>query len=210
VIEWACTGKKNLSGASNYWQMVISLRPYLFQVSAFTAIISLSADIPEQCAAAIFQVRPKSAIFRLPALAQLDVREWMKRVFPSELAVLKANEGSPVDLARIQNHTLRMSLEEVRVQLYTQNQLLAAQGKRLEEMMAIINRRTSALSPAKAYSNAAYSQSCETFSFYYHALLLTVLQSQREQPQGVSSPKHQTCPCHTTMRSQLHLAFATL
>lgn len=25
-------GKKNLTGASNYWQMVVSLRPYFFQV----------------------------------------------------------------------------------------------------------------------------------------------------------------------------------
>ena len=70
-----------------------------------------------QTAAAIFQVLPGSPIFRLPALARPDIQMWMKTIFPSELACLQANAGSPVDLMRIQNEAMRQALEENRVQL---------------------------------------------------------------------------------------------
>ena len=70
-----------------------------------------------QTAAAIFQVLPGSPIFRLPALARLFIQMWMKTIFPSELACLQANAGSPVDLMRIQNEAMRQALEENRVQL---------------------------------------------------------------------------------------------
>ncbi|KAJ7906164.1 hypothetical protein B0H13DRAFT_2021438 [Mycena leptocephala] len=43
-------GKPNLSGTTNHWQLIVKLRPYLFQ-----------------CGAAIYQKWPESTIFRLPA-----------------------------------------------------------------------------------------------------------------------------------------------
>ncbi|KAJ7930277.1 hypothetical protein B0H13DRAFT_1858907 [Mycena leptocephala] len=61
-------GTQNLTGASNYWQMVIELRPYMFQ-----------------CAAAIYQVQTQSALFKLPALQNPDVRKWMSEVFEQKL-----------------------------------------------------------------------------------------------------------------------------
>ncbi|KAJ7210917.1 hypothetical protein GGX14DRAFT_394536 [Mycena pura] len=120
-------GTKNLTGASNYWQMIIELRPYLFQ-----------------CAAAIFQVRPKSALFRLPALKRADVQKWMKETFPVELKRLEDSALNPLDLSRIQNEALRLSLEEVRVQL-------AKQSRTLDQVLTTLNRRTAILSPAKQY-----------------------------------------------------------
>ncbi|KAJ7125542.1 hypothetical protein C8R43DRAFT_1240832 [Mycena crocata] len=129
-------GVKNLTGASNYWQMIIELRPYLFQ-----------------CAAAIFQIRPKSALFRLPALKRPEVQTWMKDVFPVELKRLKDSESNPLDLSRIQNEALRLSLEEVRAQLEKQNRILDEQSHTLAELLTIVNRRTALLSPAKGYSS---------------------------------------------------------
>ncbi|KAJ7906554.1 hypothetical protein B0H13DRAFT_1880528 [Mycena leptocephala] len=61
-------GTQNLTGASNYWQMVIELRPYMFQF-----------------AAAIYQVQTQSALFKLPALQNPDVRKWMFEVFEQKL-----------------------------------------------------------------------------------------------------------------------------
>ncbi|KAJ7604785.1 hypothetical protein DFH06DRAFT_1349044 [Mycena polygramma] len=109
--------------------MIIDLRPYLFQ-----------------CAAAIFQVRPKSALFRLPALQRADVKKWMKEVFPVELKRLEDSTMNPLDLSRIQNEALRLSLEEVRA-------LLAKQGRTLDQVWETLNRRTAILSPAKQYSD---------------------------------------------------------
>ncbi|KAJ6524671.1 hypothetical protein B0H10DRAFT_1964876 [Mycena sp. CBHHK59/15] len=125
---------KNLTGASNYWQMIIELRPYLFQ-----------------CAASIFQVRLNSALFRLPALQQPDVRKWMKEVFPIELKRLQDSEKDPLDLSRIQNEALRLSLEEVRAQLERQNRALAEQSATLSQLLKTVDRRTAVLSPAKGY-----------------------------------------------------------
>ncbi|KAJ7772443.1 hypothetical protein B0H16DRAFT_1714643 [Mycena metata] len=131
-------GAKNLTGASNYWQMIIELRPYLFQ-----------------CAAALFQVRPKSALFRLPALQRPEVQKWMREVYPIDLKRLQDSEKTPLDLSRIQNEALRLSLEEVRAQLETQNRALAEQGCTLNELLKTVKRRTALLSPAKAYVSEA-------------------------------------------------------
>ncbi|KAJ7237509.1 hypothetical protein C8J57DRAFT_1247075 [Mycena rebaudengoi] len=130
-------GTNNLTGASNYWQMLIELRPYKFQ-----------------CAAAIYQVQPKSALFKLLALQNPDVRNWMSSVFPVDLKRLKDSEKEPLDLARIQNEALCLSLEEVRVQLVQQTRIL-------ERMEQKFERRTAVFSPAKGYSNEAYARSAE-------------------------------------------------
>ncbi|KAJ7934937.1 hypothetical protein B0H13DRAFT_1854643 [Mycena leptocephala] len=128
-------GTQNLTGASNYWQMVIELRPYMFQ-----------------CAAAISQVQPKSALFKLPALQNPDVRKWMSEVIPVDLKRLKDSEKEPLDLARVQNESLRLFLEEVRVQLVQQTRILGRVEQKLE-------RKTTVLSPAKGYSNETYTRS---------------------------------------------------
>ncbi|KAJ7262072.1 hypothetical protein C8J57DRAFT_1232197 [Mycena rebaudengoi] len=102
---------------------------------------------------AIYQVQPKSALFKLPALQNPDVRSWMSSVFPVDLKRLKDSEKDsekePLDLARIQNEALRLSLEEVRVQLVQQTRIL-------ERMEQKFERRTAVFSPAKGYSNEAY------------------------------------------------------
>jgi hypothetical protein len=149
------TGKRNLSGASNYWQMLIDLRPYLFQVRVHLIGANLLLTPPSffQCAAALYQVRPNSALFRLPALCHAGVQEWMRTTFPAELCVLQANAGSPIDLARIQNEALRLSLEEVR-------SLLGAQYSQLKQLISMVQRRTAVLSPSKGYSNETYARRC--------------------------------------------------
>ena len=77
----------------------------------------LCRDKIYQCAAAIYQVRPNSALFKLPVLIRADVQEWMKTTYPADLCVLQAAAGSPVDMARIADAALRQSLEEMRAQL---------------------------------------------------------------------------------------------
>uniref|UniRef100_A0A8H8CI32 XPG-I domain-containing protein n=1 Tax=Psilocybe cubensis TaxID=181762 RepID=A0A8H8CI32_PSICU len=124
-IHAKIVGRANLSGAANYWAM---------------------------CGAAIYQKYPESALFRLPALANPQVQHWMKTEYPTSLAHLQANAGSTVDLERIQNNLLRLSLEEMRA-------LLATQAAELKEMRLLIQRRTDVLSPTKGFSNLSYQHS---------------------------------------------------
>lgn len=73
----------------------------------------------------------------------------MKSDFPTSLALLKANQGSPVDLQRIQTESLRLALEEVRSVLTEQKILL-------QHLKQTLERRTSVLSPAKNFSSDRY------------------------------------------------------
>ncbi|PPQ83951.1 hypothetical protein CVT24_005890 [Panaeolus cyanescens] len=102
-IHATIVGRKNLSGASNYWSIVIDLLPHLFQ-----------------CGAAIFQLVLKSALFRLPALANPDVQNWMKYKFPGHFSAIKASMGDSVDFQRIQNSKLCCALENVQSLLVAQ------------------------------------------------------------------------------------------
>ena len=97
----------------------------------------------------IFQVLPGSPIFHLPALACPDVQMWMKTIFPSELACLQANAGSPIDLMQIQNKAMCQALEENWVQLHKLRLELSAMRVSFEQWTAV-------LSPAKAYSHQTY------------------------------------------------------
>ncbi|KAJ7268279.1 hypothetical protein C8J57DRAFT_1227995 [Mycena rebaudengoi] len=115
---------------------------------------------------AIYQVQPKSALFKLPALQNPDVRNWMSSVFPVDLKRLNDSEKEPLDLARIQNEALCLSLEEVRVQLVQHTQIF-------ERMEQKFERRTAVFSPAKGYSNEAYARSAENSN----AQTLSFLQS---------------------------------
>ncbi|KAL1726637.1 hypothetical protein EV714DRAFT_276343 [Schizophyllum commune] len=128
-------GQNNLNGAANFWSMIIDLRPYLFQ-----------------CGAAIFQQEPNSPLFRLPALSRPDVRDWMKNTYPAELARLQSSIREPVDLTRIQNESLRLALEELRF-------LQSHQGSQIVDLLQLVERRTSPLSPAKGFSAENYSKS---------------------------------------------------
>ncbi|KAK7007235.1 hypothetical protein R3P38DRAFT_2554066, partial [Favolaschia claudopus] len=60
--------RENLSGAFNYWQMIIDMRPYAFQSGA-----------------AIYQSCPKSALFRLPAFQNEDAGD------PADLLLVQNN-----------------------------------------------------------------------------------------------------------------------
>ncbi|KAH9832021.1 uncharacterized protein C8Q71DRAFT_840905 [Rhodofomes roseus] len=125
----ATEGRRNLVGVTNFWKMIVDLRPFLFQ-----------------CAAAIYQVVPTSPIFRLPALASTDVQEWMKIQYPAHLETAKSQQAEPVDLSRIQNEAQRQALEQMRV-------ILNVIGDKVHSMGETVERRTAVLSPAKGYSN---------------------------------------------------------
>ncbi|KAK6991492.1 hypothetical protein R3P38DRAFT_3438736, partial [Favolaschia claudopus] len=113
--------RENLSGAFNYWQMIINMRPYAFQSGA-----------------AIYQSCPKSALFRLPA-------------FQSEDA------GDPADLHLVQNNVLRKALEDL-------FKICTSSDTKLVRLTALLERRTSALSPAQGFSTSSYHRNALAFS----------------------------------------------
>ncbi|KAJ7853174.1 hypothetical protein B0H14DRAFT_3655369 [Mycena olivaceomarginata] len=115
------------------------LRPYAFQ-----------------CGAAIFQKCPKSALFRLPAFCDTDVRNWMQSTFPSELSLLQAKEGSPADLLLVQNAVLRKTREN----LY---RIANIGDAKLTKLTELFERRTA--SPAQGFSNSSYPPQCPRFFF---------------------------------------------
>ncbi|KAJ7771090.1 hypothetical protein DFH07DRAFT_953710 [Mycena maculata] len=127
-------GKENLSGAANHWLMVIELREYLFQ-----------------CGAAIWQIEPQSALFRLPAFQNQDVRHWMTSGYPSTLSGLQASAGNPVDLQRIENIALVSALHQMRD---NQTALL----RQISAISDMLNRRTSIFTPARGFSSDTYYQ----------------------------------------------------
>ncbi|KAF9039035.1 hypothetical protein BJ165DRAFT_1407286 [Panaeolus papilionaceus] len=98
----AVVGRENLSGAANHWSRIMQLRPY-----------------PFQCGAAIYQKNPDSALFRLPALANADVRNWMKHGFPNALSLAKASAGSPIEMERRQEYHRGQALLERRTDVLT-------------------------------------------------------------------------------------------
>ncbi|KAJ6453900.1 hypothetical protein C8R47DRAFT_934035, partial [Mycena vitilis] len=157
-VQESIANKANLSGAWNYWKMVIDLRPYAFQ-----------------CGAAIFQKCPKSALFRLPAFMGSDVRNWMKTTFPSELALLQAKEGSPADLLLIQNTVLRKSLEDLFI-------ICNDNAVKLKHMTDLIQRRTAVLSPAQGFSASTYHQNGKHFARPCVAYILIALASSSRIP----------------------------
>lgn len=85
----------------------------------------------------------------------------MKNEFPSRLSVLQANAGSQIDFERIQNHELRVSLEEMRSLLQTTTNELTA-------LRQLLQRRTECLSPTKGYSNSLYQQRLEVAGILLH------------------------------------------
>lgn len=104
--------------------------------------------------AAIYQKIPDSAIFRLPALSNPDVRNWMSGTFPSEYALICASAGEPIDLKRIQDNCMRTALEEQRV-------LIAQLTSEVRQLRTDFQRRTHMLSPAKGFTNDQYARSLD-------------------------------------------------
>jgi hypothetical protein len=143
------TDRANLSGAFNYWQMVVDLRPYAFQVNLSLIHQNFCLTHLTQCGAAVFQKCPDSALFRLPALTNTDVRNWMKNTFPTELSLLQAKEGNPADLLLVQNTVLRKALED----LY---RIVDAGDTKLTKLTELFERRTAVFSPAQGFSNSSY------------------------------------------------------
>jgi hypothetical protein len=76
----------------------------------------------------------------------------MKTDFPTNLSLLQAKAGNPVDLQRIQDESMRLSLEEMRC-------LLASQSLELRALHHKLERQTAILSPVKSFPAAAYNQS---------------------------------------------------
>ena len=69
---------------------------------------------------------------------------------PSQLTILQAKQGSPVDLERMQNAILCHLLEELRA-------LQVESNMQVHKLTQLIERRTQVFSPAKAYSHETYN-----------------------------------------------------
>jgi hypothetical protein len=76
----------------------------------------------------------------------------MTTTFRTDLSVLEANAGSPVDLQRLQDRTLQLALEEVR-------SLQSKQAADMQKLSTMFQRRTAVLSPMKGFSTDLYHQS---------------------------------------------------
>lgn len=88
--------------------MIMRMSPYIFQVCLIPSHLNVErADTLNQCGAAIYQLCPNSALFKLPALANKDIQTWMRTTFQTELVALQAAAGCSVDLAQLQNEILQ-------------------------------------------------------------------------------------------------------
>lgn len=130
----------------------MTICPYVFQVSFFHFSHDIIPNIlNHQCGAAIFELCPKSALFKLPALANQEVQTWMKTTFWTELSALQAAAGSSVYLAWIQNEALWQALEE--------NWCLQQDQKlQMEKLIQMLQQQTVVLSPTQGFSTWTYAQ----------------------------------------------------
>lgn len=124
------------------------------------SLILFHSSLLWQCGAAIYEQCPDSVIFKLPALAHQDVRNWMTTTFCTDLAILQANAGNPVDLQRIQDRSIQLAFEEVRA-------LQSKNASEMKKLMTMLDRRTSVLSPTKGFSMDTYHQ-CELMFYNYY------------------------------------------
>jgi hypothetical protein len=76
----------------------------------------------------------------------------MKDSFPVQLELENALAGDPISLERIQNEVIRQSLEQVRLQSTLQRDSITTLELQVTELAAILKRRTSQWTPAKACS----------------------------------------------------------
>lgn len=85
----------------------------------------------------------------------------MRTTFPTELALLQATRGNPVDLSRIQDECVRTTLEEVR-------SLIDVHRLEMKQAIQSVLRRTAALSPAKGFSCERYAAQATASSTFAH------------------------------------------
>ena len=76
----------------------------------------------------------------------------MKDSFPAQLDLENALAGDPISLERIQNDVIRQSLEQIRQQSSLQRDSITTLELQVTELAAILKRRTSQWTPAKAHS----------------------------------------------------------
>jgi hypothetical protein len=76
----------------------------------------------------------------------------MKDSFPVQLELENVLAGDPISLERIQNDVIRQSLEQVRQQSTLQRDSITTLEQQVTELAAILKRRTSQWTPAKAHS----------------------------------------------------------
>jgi hypothetical protein len=78
-------GTQNLTGASNYWQMVIELRPYMFQVglSFFSGLVLISSFNFSVCRSNLSSSDPVRII--QTSCPSKPLRKWMSEVFEQKL-----------------------------------------------------------------------------------------------------------------------------
>ena len=81
----------------------------------------------------------------------------MKDLFPAQLELENALAGDPISLERIQNNVIRQSLEQIRQQSTLQRDSITTLERQVTELAAILKRRTSQWTPAKAHSTHSNS-----------------------------------------------------
>ncbi|KAJ3527219.1 hypothetical protein NMY22_g9867 [Coprinellus aureogranulatus] len=146
IVE-SVKGLPNMQGTTYFWEMVISLRPYIFQ-----------------SAAAILKLCPGSRLFKLPALAHADVQTWMRTTFQEQLTLCQAQAGSIEALGQVQNALMAGSLAGggPRSDLESQQwrAALSANTMALLKLQAQFNRRTQWCSPTQGFCPTTYESRC--------------------------------------------------
>jgi hypothetical protein len=113
MAEWILErvqGQENLRGTTRFWEMIIELWP-LLQAHKLNHLFSGSMNslILLESGAAIFQICPESPIFKLPAFAGPDIRNWMRICYPQELSHLQVQIGELIALEKVQNKVMNMN-----------------------------------------------------------------------------------------------------
>ncbi|KDR71016.1 hypothetical protein GALMADRAFT_214050 [Galerina marginata CBS 339.88] len=134
-------GRPDKTGAENYWNMGI---PSTISFSGGRGALSV--------------------------LARKDVEQWMKTVFPLQLESLKAVQGIPESLEKIQNEVLRKAIEQLRHETEMQREVIRDLTRQVALLNVQFKHRTSQWTPAKAPPYPTASQviterpSLETFT----------------------------------------------
>jgi hypothetical protein len=76
----------------------------------------------------------------------------MRDSFPAQLELENGLAGDPISLERIQNNVIRQSLEQIRQHSSLQRDSITTLELQVTELAAILKRRTSQWTPAKAHS----------------------------------------------------------
>ncbi|KAF5373795.1 hypothetical protein D9758_000952 [Tetrapyrgos nigripes] len=105
-------------------------------------VMPMAEGILAEGTAAMYQELPESSIFKLPALSDPVIRNWMSTTFKTEYTILKAQAGSNIDLSRIQDAVIRESITGT-------NSRISQMTTQLTALSSILDRRTAHFSPTK-------------------------------------------------------------